>query len=63
MPDYRIYIVDGGGHFVGVQDLECADDQEAIRKSEQAANGRNVELWERGRFIARYPCRAHEAAF
>ena len=35
------------------QDIECADEQEAIQKAQQAVDGHNIELWERGRFITR----------
>ena len=41
------------------KDIECADDQEAIQKAQQAVDGHNMELWERGRFITRLaakPC-------
>jgi hypothetical protein len=46
MPDYRIYTVGADGHFVVVEDLECADDQEAIQKGAQAAKGSGIELRE-----------------
>jgi hypothetical protein len=38
---------------VDVADIECADDQEAIKEAQQIVNGRDVELWELGRFISR----------
>jgi hypothetical protein len=53
MPAFRIYTVGLDGHFVDAKDVECADDQEAIKKAQQAADGHDVELWERGRFITR----------
>ena len=33
----------------------CADEQEAIGKAAQAANGKAVELWEGARLIVRFP--------
>jgi hypothetical protein len=55
MRHYRIYTVGQDGHFAGAADVVCADDQEAIRKAQQAVNGNAVELWEAGRFIVRFP--------
>ena len=53
MPEYRIYTVGSDGHFISGQDIECADDQEAIQIAQQAVDGRSIELWERARFITR----------
>jgi hypothetical protein len=53
MPAFRIYTVGLDGHFIDAKDVECADDQEAIKKAQRAVDGHNVELWERGRFITR----------
>jgi hypothetical protein len=53
MPEYRIYTVGSDGHFIGGKNIECADDQEAIRIAQEAADGRAIELWDRGRFITR----------
>jgi hypothetical protein len=33
MPNYHIYAVGSDGRFVAVEELECADDQEAIKKA------------------------------
>ena len=44
MPYYRVYFV-----------IECADEQEAIGKAAQAANGKVVELWDGKRLIVRFP--------
>jgi hypothetical protein len=35
--------------------IECADDQEAIGRAAQLANGKSVELCEGARFIVRFP--------
>jgi hypothetical protein len=53
MADYRIYTGGTNGHFAGVEDIECADDQEAVQKAQQVLDGKDIELWERGRFIVR----------
>ena len=58
MPCYRFYELDDGGHISTPPALvECADEQDAIRKAAEAANGKAVELWEGARFIARFPRR------
>jgi len=54
MPDYRVYTIGRDGHFSDALDIVCADDQEAIEKARQAVDGRDVELWRQGRFIARF---------
>ena len=53
MPVYRTYIIGRADHFWGAEDIDCADDQEAIQKVQQTMDGRDVEVWERGRFIVR----------
>jgi hypothetical protein len=55
MPAYRIYTIGRYGHFSSAEDIECADDQEAIQKAQQAVSVCDVELWERRRLIARLP--------
>jgi hypothetical protein len=56
MPLYRIYQLDDGGHIsTPPKIVECADDQDAISKTAQVANGKTVELWEAARFIVRFP--------
>ena len=55
MPAYRIYTIGRYGHSSSAEDIECADDQEAIQKAQQAVSVCDVELWERRRFIARLP--------
>jgi hypothetical protein len=54
VPEYRIYTTGPNRHFTGVEITECADDQEAIQAAQKAANGPDIELWERGRLIARF---------
>jgi hypothetical protein len=51
-PEYRIYAVGAGGQISGVRIFACADDEQAIQKAQQAANGHHVvELWKRDRLI------------
>ena len=56
MPAYRVYPVTPEGQVAGPPHvLDCADDQEAIRKAAQYTNGMSVELWDGARFIVRFP--------
>jgi hypothetical protein len=51
MPGYRIFTVGSDGRFIAGEDIECADDQEAIKKAAEAAKDSGIELWERGRCV------------
>jgi hypothetical protein len=56
MPTYRIFTVGTDQHFLGVPEIvECLDDNEAINKATQLANGLDLEIWDPGRMIARLP--------
>jgi hypothetical protein len=56
MPAYRIYVLTTDGHIAGPpQVIERENEQEAIGKAAQLANGKAVELWEGARLIARFP--------
>jgi hypothetical protein len=57
MPEYRIYTVDYNGHRVGAKDIECADDQEAVRQALLTITSYDVELRQRDRFVALLPRR------
>jgi hypothetical protein len=54
MPQYRLYTVGSDGHFVGAENMECSDDQEAIQHAQNRVDGHDIELWEQGRFIKRF---------
>jgi hypothetical protein len=63
MRHYRFYIVGSNNHFVGARDIECTDDQAAIREARLAVDGFDIEVWEADRFIvmvtrpSAYSCR------
>lgn len=43
---YRLYLLDGpGGRFVGFEEIEAADDVEAVRAAEGLPGGPARELW------------------
>ena len=55
MPEYRIYTIDYNGHRVGAKDIECVDDQEAVRQALLAITSNDIELRQRDRFVALLP--------
>ena len=53
-PHYRAYLVDPAGHFHGVRVLvDCETDDQAIVMAKQYVNGCDVQLWDRGRPVAK----------
>jgi hypothetical protein len=56
MTAYRVYFVDDTGHVAGPPKIvECADDNEALQKAKQLIDGKDLEVWEGPRLIARFP--------
>jgi hypothetical protein len=55
MADYRLYFMDAQDHIQDAVELDCADDREAVRKSQTLLDGREVELWRRARVVMRFP--------
>ena len=54
MVHYRIYTVGEDGHFTGPpQEVECADDKEAVATAMQMKNGLDMEIWDHKRFVVR----------
>ncbi|MGC2075555.1 MAG: hypothetical protein WA728_05890 [Xanthobacteraceae bacterium] len=53
MAVFRIYTLGLDARFIHAKDIEGADEQEAIQKAQQAVDDRDIELWERDRFITR----------
>jgi PII-like signaling protein len=56
MSTYRIFTVGRDQHFSGMPVIvECVDDKEAVDKAMQLANGRDLEIWDHKRMVARLP--------
>jgi hypothetical protein len=56
MPTYRVHKFSPAGQLSGVPELvDCADDQEAIRKAQHAVDGMDIELWIGTRLVASLP--------
>jgi hypothetical protein len=54
MKGYRAYLLDREGQVDRV-DLYSEDDETAKQKARALVNGVDVELWDRGRLIAKFP--------
>lgn len=50
---YRAYIVGLEGHYVGIRELQCDTDAQAIAEARKLVDGHDVEVWYRGKFLAR----------
>jgi hypothetical protein len=58
MATYRIFAVGRDHHFLGVSEIvECVDDNEAVDKPLQLANGLDLEVWDSRHMVARLPRR------
>ena len=55
MPEYRAYAVGDDGHFSGYEPLECANDEEAIKKARILSQRHGVELWSGPRLVGSIP--------
>jgi hypothetical protein len=54
MPYYRSYIIGRDGRFDTAMEFDCDDDKAAMESAKQLVNGRDVELWQRDRKIAKF---------
>ena len=50
--DYRAYIMGPDGHIENRVELQCDDDDEAVRFAKQFVDGHDVELWQCDRMVA-----------
>jgi hypothetical protein len=53
MAEYRAYLIGSDGHFWEALHLSCTDDAEAIEKAKQLVDGKDAELWQLDRKIAK----------
>ena len=52
VPDYRVCTLGEDGHIFRRTEISCPDDQAALERAKNLADGHAVELWEGGRRIA-----------
>ena len=56
MPSYRVHFIDRTNRISRPAEIvECTGDFEAIQKAKQFVDGHDVELWDRGRLVMRFP--------
>ncbi len=55
MPQYRVYKINRDGHIAEAPVLmDCADDQDAAEQAKQYIDGKDIEVWQGNRRVARY---------
>ena len=60
---YRLYLLSGpGGRFVGFEEIEAADDLEAVRMAQSFAGPQPLELWCGKRRVKTFPADPASAA-
>ena len=60
MPVYCAYIVGLHDRTIGVVQLDCIDDESAIKSARRLVDRHNVELWQTSRPVARFDPRAKQ---
>jgi hypothetical protein len=51
LQEYRLYFLSDAGHILRAIDMMCADDGEAIERSQELRGGAAAELWQLGRSV------------
>ena len=54
MTTYRAYIVGAHSRSIGVVNMDCADDDQAITSASRLVESHDVELWHLDRPVARF---------
>ena len=60
MPVYRAYIVGRHDRSIGVVQLDCIDDESAIKSARRLVDSHDVELWQMDRPVARFDARSKQ---
>jgi hypothetical protein len=55
MPNYRVYCYDGGGRLWTADNIDAADDAQAIALAEAMSDAVKCEVWEGSRLVATIP--------
>jgi hypothetical protein len=54
MPIYHAYIVGSHSRFIGAVQMDCADDDTAIKSASRLVERHDVELWQLDRPVVRF---------
>ena len=60
MPVYHAYIVGLHGRSIGVAQMDCVDDDSAIKSASHVVDSHDVELWRMDRPVARFDARSKQ---
>ena len=60
MPVYCAYIVGLHDRFIGVVQMDCVDDNSAIKSATRLVDSHDVELWQMDRPVARFDARSKQ---
>ncbi len=60
MSVYRAFIVGLHDRSIGVVQLDCTDDESAIKSAGQLVDSHDVELWQTDRPVARFDARSKQ---
>ena len=60
MPVYRAYIIGLHDRAIGVVQLDCIDDESAIKSAGRLVDRHDVELWQMDRAVARLDARSKQ---
>jgi hypothetical protein len=55
MPDYRAYALGPEGRIIQSYESVCTDDEAAKVRAKQYVDGHDIELWQLGRRVAKFP--------
>jgi hypothetical protein len=50
MGQYRLYFLDGDGHFIRMQEIEAEDDESAFAAASELDHAHHIEVWQKKRF-------------
>jgi hypothetical protein len=51
--DYRVFVLNAGGHVTTRHDFEADDDVQAVQIAQQYVDGHDVQVWQRDRMIGK----------
>ena len=60
MPVYHAFIVGLHDRFIGVVQMDCVDDNSAIKSATRLVDSHDVELWQMDRPVARFDARSKQ---
>jgi hypothetical protein len=53
MPNYKLYCIDGAGHFSEVHDFHPVNDADALQQARKMKLSSKCEIWQLNRLVAK----------